>query len=610
VANSGAPNFSLTVPGSATGAIEISNSSSFTLNNQANAQIIGGRYGIYSVHIQINAPFRVTNSGTIDAQGPNSSGIFFLSTEIPGTNSFITNENGGTIKGVRDGIYVQNDQSRSYSNFTITNKGSIVGTSRYGINLDANTNNATISNHGTISGNTSAIFFGGTGNTLNIHDGAVFTNGVDFNSKTGNTLNFYTGSYTLGVKNYLVASNTINLRGTGTQAITSGLNGVGTGNIVVVAPQVAAVTPSVTNTVASSVSNVVSSVVTSAATTIVPPVQGFTPEPPAPGSESNSFGNDFTAKDVAAPENNPRTSVQVYTLANLNPTVNPDILKLKQGQKVDAYGNLAWARGFGSLRELPSTARVVGYSNWLAGMMFGYDRNLDGWRLGLYGGYAYGSTSMKDSSGSLNTDYYLGGVYARRKFGEYTVLANLSGGILANRMSRSINLGAETAKASFDGGFIAPELSVSRDYAVAPGWVVTPTLRGRYVGAFLPSYREAGSSQNIAYGSSASHAVEERLEVKLARNFTSSEGLNSAVYVQAAAIGSHRIGGDSLNASLLGTNFIIRNQSERNTAGALIGVGFDYQMSKQVTAFGGVDATYQTDKTRSVIGRIGAKMAF
>lgn len=568
---------------------------------------------------------QITNAGRIIGLTPNVnfpqagsavylSGNFQPQSSVTGNITF-TNESTGEVEGETYGIFYRVLPPSPYtgSYLTITNRGTIKGNAGAGIYIDAGSLPATITNYGTISGSTSAIDINNNGNILNIHPGAVFTNGVNFNNTTGNTLNFYTGSYTLGVKNYVVASNTINALGSAKFAVTSGLNSSGTGDIVIADTQVATAVSTTTSTVASSVSNVVSAVsstASSAANTIVPPVQGFTPEPPAPGGESSSFGNDFTAQDVAAPETSPRTGVQVYTLANLNPTVNPDILKLKQGQKVDAYGNLAWARGFGALREIPTTARVVGHSNWMAGMMFGYDRNLDDWRLGIYGGYAYGSTKMKDASGSLTTDYYLGGVYARRKFGDYTVLANLSGGILGNKMSRSINNSTQEAKSSFDGFFLAPELSVSRDFAVAPGWVVTPTLRGRYVGAFMPSYRETGSSQNIAYGSSESHAVEQRVEVKLARNFTSSEGLNSAVYVQAAAIGNQRIGGDSLNASLLGTDFIIRNQSKRNTAGGLLGVGFDYQVSKQVTAFGGVDASYHTDKTRAVIGRVGAKVTF
>lgn len=552
--NSGAPNFLLTSFGSDVPAIEIGKSSGFTLNNQANAQIIGGTYAIYSFHNQINAPFRVNNSGTIDAQGSNSYGIFFFSTQTPGTNSFITNENGGTIKGTIHGIYLQNNASRSYSNFTITNKGSIVGTSGFGINLDMNTNNATITNFGTISGGTSAILFGGGGNTLNIHDGAVFTNGVDFNNRTGNTLNFYTGSYTLGVKRYSLASNTINLLGAGNQLITTDVvNGGGTGNIVVVAPQVAATPAATTTTVAASLANVISSVSNLASTvsspsTIVPPVQGVTPEVPPPGREAGGFGQDFTAYDPVSP--NPvatRTNMQTYSMANLSEFSATDLLRSKQGQKVDARGNLAWGRAFGSYRALPSAARVIGNSTAMGGVMFGYDRNLADWRLGIYAGYSYGYTRMNDASGNVKTDYYMGGVYARRDFGAYTLLANLSGGVMANRMNRSINLGAEQAKSSFTGFFLTPELALSRDVALAPGWTVTPTLRVRYVGSFLPTYRESGSSQNIAYGSSTSHGFEERAELKLTRSMKTDAGLTSSYYVQAAAIGTHRVGGDSLN---------------------------------------------------------------
>jgi uncharacterized protein with beta-barrel porin domain len=428
-----------------------------------------------------------------------------------------------------------------------------------------------------------------------------------------------------------IIGNTINLLGTGNQAITSGLDGAGTGNIVIVAPQVATTPAATTTTVAASVSNVVSAVsnvaasipatlpanvtpvvsATSNPSTIAPPVQGVTPEVPAPGREAGGFGQDYTAYDPVSP--NPvatRTNIQTYSMANLSEFSATDLLRGKQGQKVDARGNLAWGRAFGSYRALPSTARVVGNSTAMGGVMFGFDRNLEDWRLGVYAGYSYGHTRMNDASGNVTTDYYMGGVYARRDFGAYTLLANLSGGVMANRMSRSINLGAQQAKSSFTGFFLAPELALSRDVAVAAGWTVTPTLRVRYVGSFLPSYRESGSSQNIAYGSSTSHGFEERAELKLTRSMKTDAGLTSSYYVQAAAIGTHRVGADGMNANLLGTTFTVSNPHKRNTAGASIGVGFDHQLTQNTSAFGGIDAAYYTDKTRSVIGRAGVKVTF
>jgi len=608
-------------------AVDISRASSLTLENKAGANIIGAagavRIGAYGG----GALIKVTNAGRMESASTNSAALELMgnyATGVVNSGSFITNEATGVIKGAGNGIFITNYSSgfpNIWQGLTITNRGTIEGVTSAGIHVGSAVGPVTINNYGTISGAVSAIQISNSGrNTFNIYDGAVFTNGVNFNTTTLNTINFYTGSYTLGVKNYLVASNTINLLGTGTQLITSGLNGAGTGDIVVVAPQVATTPTTTTTTVAASVSNVVSAVsnvaasvstLTTTPSTIAPPVQGITPEVPAPGRDSGGIGSDYTAYDPVSP--NPagtRTGIQTYSMANLSEFSATDLLRGKQGQKVDAKGNLAWGRAFGSYRALPSTARVVGNSTAMGGVIFGFDRNLDHWRLGAYAGYAYGHTRMNDASGNVSTDYYMGGVYARRDFGAYTLLANLSGGVMANRMSRSINLGAQQAKSSFTGFFLAPELALSRDVAVAPGWVLTPTLRVRYVGSFLPSYRESGSSQNIAYGSSTSHGFEERAELKLTRTTKTDAGLVSSFYVQAAAIGNHRVGGDSLNASLLNSAIVIRNPHKRHTAGASIGVGFDHQLTQNTSAFGGIDAAYYTDKTRSVIGRAGVKVTF
>ncbi len=529
----------------------------------------------------------ITNSGRID------SAVGSININVTGTSLTLNNTASGVITGGEVGI----DTSAISS--TITNAGTINGTN-YGI---SSSGVLTLTNSGTITGGTSAVFLARNGNTINIQNGAVFTGGIDYTNTTGNTTNFYTGSYTLGVKNYDVANNTINLRGAGNQLITSGLNGAGTGNIVVVAPQVVTTPAAATNAITNGASSVVNAVLNSP---VVPALSGFSPEAPAPGI---GFQQASLALDPTFAERL-QEAFPDAKLTNLTPTADLGVTRARQGQTVDAYGNLVWVRGFGATRNLPSTTTVVGNANTSVGMLFGYDRQVEDWRIGAYAGYAYGYTRMLDASGTLATDYYVGGLYGRRSFGPYSVTANLAGGLMGNRSSRSINTGAEQAIGAFSGFFIAPELALSYDMALGNGWTFTPTLRGRYVGAFLPGYSESGSSQNVTYGANSAHALEERLELKLTKAFRGEKGLASSIYVQAAALANQRIGSDSFNASLLGTDFTVTNPYARSTVGGLIGLGVEHQFDRQITGFAGADAALYSDSTLSFTGRAGVKVNF
>jgi len=614
-------------PGTSTYAISLTSANkSFTLDNKAGAKIVGAVGGVV-LNMAENSLFKITNAGLIQSatsntnSSANSAIHIFTGATIAGLDktSFITNEATGVIKGEFNGIRLGASYitTNPLNGITITNRGSIQGVEDAGIELRAGSQGVIISNYGTIAGGTSAVnIANGGGNTFNVHTGSAFTNGINFNNTTGNTVNFHTGSYTLGVKNYATGTNTIKLLGTGNQLITTGLDGGGTGNIVVVAPAPAAAAPVVVNNTAATVSNVVNSVASVASTLsgssfrLLPPTQGVSPDVPGGAAPAGLGAQSYLREDRFRPAGGPGGAV---LLASADSSAALELLSNRQAQRVDSQGNVAWARGFASAHKLPSTNQVVGHLNTSAGLMFGVDTSLEnGRRAGVYGGYSQGYTHMNDASGKLVTNYYMGGAYLRGTAGNYNWMANLSGGLMANQMNRSINNGAEQAKASFDSIFVSPELALSRSVALSPVWNLTPTLRGRYVGVFMPRYTETGSSQNVSYAAKDAHSLEQRLELKLTRSGGGSAAPHrSLFYVQAAAIANQRIGDEGLNANVLGTDFVVRNPQKRNIEGLLVGFGLDhYELRKNVSAFGGLDISHFNDDSSTIIGRIGIRMAF
>jgi hypothetical protein len=151
-----------------------------TITNSGTISTTGnGGYGIYAS----GGANTITNSGTISTTGNDGYGI----SAIDGTN---TVSNSGTISTTSDfgrGIIASGGTS------TISNSGTIrtTGTDSYGISAAGGTN--TISNSGTIiSAQSYAIYFGGSGNTLNLNIPSFLGGGINLGS--GTTLNVVSGA--------------------------------------------------------------------------------------------------------------------------------------------------------------------------------------------------------------------------------------------------------------------------------------------------------------------------------------------------------------------------------------------------------------------------------
>ncbi|BBU62233.1 hypothetical protein MSC49_21680 [Methylosinus sp. C49] len=186
-------------------------SSSITITNYAGAQIIGRNgsgfgsdvggtvinYGLISGDIDniagvangdgdgvdIDYIGNITNYGTIrgtGAKGVGSDGKTNTSQGVAIGGGVIDNKAGATIIGQADGILVDNSsEGPAFGAVTITNAGTIEGTTRYGIYINSTLNN-TLTNSGTITGGGGqAIVFGSGDDTLNIRTGSVINGTVD-----------------------------------------------------------------------------------------------------------------------------------------------------------------------------------------------------------------------------------------------------------------------------------------------------------------------------------------------------------------------------------------------------------------------------------------------
>ena len=462
---------------------------------------------------------------------------------------------------------------------TIANSGSISG-ANYGLNL---TSASTLTNSGTISGGTAAVRFGADGNVLNIYDRSRFTGGVAFGSTRNNTLNFYTGSYTLPVQNYLLANNSINLLGSARTLITSGLNGSGTGDILVVDASAVGTLDRAASDVQRQVSGVIQD------------IMSLDVERPGAVLPPSAGGGPLGYADERK-KSNP-TDIQVRQ--------SPDA-----SMAFDNAGNLYWLRGFYGGRHQGADGDVVGSNAHQFGTITGVDHLYDAWRLGVFAGAGRSTNTLADGAGQLDADMALAGVYGRRTFGALSLDAALTAGHIWATSERGINSGAEVAKGDFNGWFVAPEAALSLKYALDRNWSLTPSLKARYIATFYDGYTEAGSTQNVRYDGHTTQALEERFDARLGYQTLTSAGLASRYWLSAGASATQRVGGGGYGATVSGADFTVSPMGDGTVYGGLMSVGFDVMVSEKATLFGSLEGATYTDNSRSGMARGGVKIAF
>lgn len=546
------------------------NQDNVTLTVQSGATVTGTNTGV-----NLGTGTVVSNSGTISGADYGFSATRFNLT------------NYGTISNLPGGLAAVNAAQISNA----TNFGNVIaggGFSFLFFGAGSTLNNAgyikgsilfdkqgSLTNSGTI---VNQVIFasngGATADTVNVLPGARFGGTIDFGDGA-DKVNFSAGSWILNTANFNAALSTVNAGGnpyvvTANKIVVTDVSGFGAQNRAMM--------------------------------DIVGWISSVLPDSPvfedAPSGAFAALASAAHVDDRAA-----GTPSNALGYASAAPA-------FKSGATTSRDGTSIWTKGFGGRRKQTTDGSFIGSVTTGFGGAIGADRQVShALRVGGFVGGSSNKTDLDLNAGGIDTDAVFGGVYSRAILGAAFFDVALIGGHLDNKSRRNIGGGMtpETASASYAGWFLNPSAAIGRRFGLGHGFSLTPALKLRYVSAFFDGYTESGSTANLTVGARNVQALEERVELTLAKVGTLA-GHRTTYRVTGGALSQQRLGGGAVDLTLLGQSLVAATPDGKNTIGGYGGVGLDWQ-SGFMTLFAAGEFTGANSST-TYSGKGGIRVAW
>jgi outer membrane autotransporter protein len=284
------------------------------------------------------------------------------------------------------------------------------------------------------------------------------------------------------------------------------------------------------------------------------------------------------------------------------------------------HGNSTfWARGFGGHRIQDADGALLRNVSYFLGGAMGMDTVVStGLRIGGFIGAGSVRTSIELNSGGSDGNLGFGGLYARYLWGASFLHAAVQGGRSRTDITRTINNnlvagGLEAATASYNGWYVSPELTFGHHFALGhflgAQHTLTPRLQVRYLHGSFDGYTETGSTANLTVTGQTVQTLEERAELKLTRSTVLNPYSALLVHLTGGALGVQRVGGNSVNALLLGQAIPFATPGKDDVWGGFGGLGMEFR-NANISTFASGEYLALSDQSSVISGKAGLRVAF
>ncbi len=266
-------------------------------------------------------------------------------------------------------------------------------------------------------------------------------------------------------------------------------------------------------------------------------------------------------------------TLQPDVIADLSDTILDGIYRHRLGCCTPC-GCGSWIQAIGSYRNRNRAHDHIGYDNWQAGFLVGYDKPMCRGNIGLFAGFSHGEAEVDQHTQKAFINSYIAGATYETCFCDTFIGLALTAGYIDWDNNRYVmnNLapdGVEIAQANIDGLFLSPELTLARQFSA---FCVQPvmTFNLRYVGFYPGDYSESGSASNFSVDSRHINLLTTRLEAALPySNMCGKCCWSIEPYI--GVYGRYQLSDTHIDGELLGQDLDFSQPGPRNVAAFLTG---------------------------------------
>ncbi|MEO0384348.1 MAG: autotransporter domain-containing protein [Pseudomonadota bacterium] len=270
----------------------------------------------------------------------------------------------------------------------------------------------------------------------------------------------------------------------------------------------------------------------------------------------------------------------------------------------DGPDSHVWATVFASHYE-EDTASSTDTDHVIGGILAGLDVPLNpDIRLGGFVGFS----QSDDDAQSL-----FGGAYASFDGNVLTLDLGLTGGTIGQNGSRLVDNnqvnGLQTVTGSTDGLFVAPQAALSSRFD-GLGVVLQPTVSAGYTGLFLDGYSETGTTAPLTVADRDVHLLHGRFELAAIVEAMAAGDINYQFSPYIGIDGRQRVGGDTINATLLGQTLAFASGGQANRTSAFAGLRLSLIQSDRLDFNAALETGFGSNGSHAVEGHLSARLAF